>query len=113
MTLKEALVLSLEVWRYLAKHPDIEERRNMPEELYGKVEAMAYCEPLCEYYGPLSCDCCALFIRKGRLSCCEERHPYRKWKFACSREGRKEGATAIVRLLEAALEKENQNGNGN
>jgi hypothetical protein len=116
MTLKEAIDLSLEVWRYLAEHPEIDNKADLPEELYGKIGDMLFFCPLCEYYRRFSYNgCgigCALLIGKG-LECCDKGHPYKKWKLARSRKTRREAATAIVKLLEAALEKENQNEKSN
>jgi hypothetical protein len=116
MTLKEALVLSLEVWRYLAKHPKIKRKWNLPKELYGKIKNMRSCCPLCEYLRNLF-DCtqkCPLcFIKDGELKRCGSMlHPYTIWRDG-EKETRKEGATAIVQLLKAALKKENRNEKSN
>jgi hypothetical protein len=117
MTLKEAIELSLEVWRYLAAHPEIKRKWNLPKELYGKIEKMKACCPLCEYfiYNNRNCMRCPLSTANGisSLECGDDQHPFSVWNHAKNRKIRREAATAIVRLLEAALEKENRNEKSN
>jgi hypothetical protein len=120
MTLKEAIVLSLEVWRYLAAHPEITDKHDLPKKLFGKIKNMEGKCPLCEYNfreGKEKCYTCPLFFEKeGKyINCDSTLHPYWEWAYARldNEETRKEGATAIVKLLEAALEKENRNEESN
>jgi macrodomain Ter protein organizer (MatP/YcbG family) len=113
MTRKEAIDLSLEVWRYLAAHPEIADKICLPDDLYNKIKDMINQCPLCEYSSinkGLCKDCPITFEEKGKfIKCSRDRLPYMKWFNAKTKETRKEAATAIVRLLEAALEKENRN----
>lgn len=47
---KQALKQSIEVWKYLAKHPEIMSKAELPERLYDKIkDCMARC-PLCQFY---------------------------------------------------------------
>jgi len=48
MTKQEAKELSLEVWRYLAEHPEISSKANLPEPLFDKIKVMMNQCPLCE-----------------------------------------------------------------
>jgi hypothetical protein len=118
MTLKEAIELSLEVWGYLVEHPEIECKADLPEELYCKIKRMINRCPLCEYSSIVSgkgiCkDCPLTFEEKGKLiKCGRDRYPYTKW-INGNEKARKKSATAIVKLLEAALEKENRNEKSN
>jgi hypothetical protein len=48
MTKQEAKELSLEVWRYLAEHPEIQMKRYLPDEIWDKIKDMACACPLCE-----------------------------------------------------------------
>jgi hypothetical protein len=110
MTQKEAIELSIEVWSHLAAHPGIAYKSDLPKKIYGKIENMKARCPLCECIRNIldSCNNCPLcFVKDGnRKRCSSGGHPYTTWRNS-NKEGRKEGATAIVRLLEAALEKEN------
>jgi hypothetical protein len=117
MTLKEAIELSLEVWRYLEEHLEIAYKRSLPKELFGKIEFMWNGCPLCEYFQETilrDCPDCPLAFDKGerRITCFSSDHPYRVWE-SIGEERRREAANAIVQLLEAALEKENRNEKSN
>ena len=50
MTEEEAKEISLEVWRYLAEHPEIKYKRNLPKELVDKIEEFSCWCPLCELF---------------------------------------------------------------
>jgi hypothetical protein len=117
MTLKEAIDLSLEVWRYLAAHPGISKKSGLPDKLYRKIKDMDSRCPLCEYKSESYTTCyeCPLCFSKtgDRINCNNTEHPYREWFIAETEKARREAATAIVKLLEAALEKENRNEKSN
>jgi hypothetical protein len=91
--------------------PDISKKSGLPKELWNKIKFMCFECPLCEYF----CDCnssllgrCPLLltVEGENIDCFEPTHPYRAWFHASLNKERKEAATAIVKLLEAALEKE-------
>ena len=50
MTGKEAKALSLEVWKYLRDHPEIEIKRKLPSALYTLLEPLRANCPLCELF---------------------------------------------------------------
>jgi hypothetical protein len=108
MTLKEAIELSLEVWRYLAEHPEIKRKNCLPKVLYSKIENMrGYC-PLCACgfwkKTDKTCPDCPLYFEKdgSLINCDMTGHPYRVWLAAATVKTRKEGAIAMVRLLTVA-----------
>jgi len=47
---QEAKELSIEVWTYLAEHPECEQKKNLPLELYEQIELMPGQCPLCKLY---------------------------------------------------------------
>jgi hypothetical protein len=118
MTKKEATEAEIEVWRYLAEHPENNFSRTvLPEGLYGNKAGYSH-RPLCEYSrlerNNYCMGCPAGFTKdRVRVFCNDARHPYMTWKYAFSKNRRKKAATAIVQLLEAALEKEKRNEKSN
>lgn len=46
----EAKKLSLEVWRYLAEHPQIDNKGALPTALYAKIAGLLHNCPLCELF---------------------------------------------------------------
>jgi hypothetical protein len=92
LTKAEAKEISLEVWRYLAEHPEIRRKENLPDEIYNNIREMV-CEcPLCVVN---ACDECPLGF------CIWEDSPFYKWSFTTDNKGREEAAREIVRLIEA------------
>jgi hypothetical protein len=112
MTLKEATEMEIEVWRYLAAHPEIADKNCLPEELWGKIKNMPTKCPVCEYVKG-NCKTCPLALDKTEWICISKNHPCSAWLNAKTDEERIENATAIVKLLEAALEKEKRNEKSN
>jgi hypothetical protein len=109
MTLKEAIELTLEMWSYLVEHPEIKYKSSLPKELWDKIKNMATKCPVCEYdnfEANGDCETCPLALSKTGWICISKNHPYSAWFNAITEEDRKESATAIVKMLEAGLEKE-------
>ena len=50
MTPQEAKELSIEVWTYLAEHPDCYRKYHIPMHLYDQIKGMRRLCPLCELY---------------------------------------------------------------
>jgi len=50
MTKQEAKELLLGVWRYLAEHPEVRHKQELPENLYDKIKDLAARCPLCEVH---------------------------------------------------------------
>jgi hypothetical protein len=48
MTYKEAKGLSLEVWRNLEEHPEIDRKYDLPNRLYARIKIRDCRCPLCE-----------------------------------------------------------------
>jgi len=96
MTKIEAKELSLEVWRYLAKHPEIEHKKYLPIELYERIEIMQAECPLCELFVENYCRC-----PKCPLKACLGDSLFHQWQMADNKEERKEAAQKIVEIIEA------------
>ena len=96
MTKKEAKELSLEVWRYLAEHPKISEKCELPDTLYKKIKNMRG-----------ECPLCVLFIGQTFFDCprcplknCGGNSFYREWVWG-DKEVRKKAAEKIVETIRA------------
>jgi hypothetical protein len=50
MTKKKAKALTLEVWEYLASHPEIEYKSKLPKRLYSQIKDLDSECPLCEIF---------------------------------------------------------------
>jgi hypothetical protein len=61
MTKAEAKALSLEVWGYLAEHPECERKKDMPDAIYNKVKDFKNSCPLCELFYYRGCKGCVLY----------------------------------------------------
>ena len=57
ITKKQAKKLCLEVWEYLRDHPEIDDKINLPDEIYDKIYMLANECPLCELYFTQEIDC--------------------------------------------------------
>jgi len=98
MTPKKAKELSLEVWRYLAEHPEIREKRNLPQEIYKKIEGLLCSCPLCELlYG------CRAVCPKCPLGRCNENSYFYIWAntYSYENKARQSAAQKIVAAIEA------------
>jgi hypothetical protein len=83
MTKKEAKALTLELWGYLAEHPECECNEDTPPELYEKIKYLSNQSPLCEineYKAIVVCDKCAL-ARAG-AECRRMSSPFMRWLHA-------------------------------
>ncbi len=98
MTKQEAKELSLEVWRYLAEHPKISRKQNLPKEILNKVRLCIHLCPLCDLFKDNShygCSGCP-------LENCQGESYYNTWFYAGSdNKKRKENAEKIVEAIEA------------
>ena len=106
MTARKAKKISLEIWRYLAEHPDIERKYHLPERLYNKIAGLECFCPLCElFYGENEnaiCPGCP-------LKRCNEGSTYERWFCAPSAKARQKYAQKIVDVIEAWRPKEKRN----
>ena len=103
MTAHEAKALSLEVWQYLAEHPEIKYKRDLPKAIFSKIEKLENTCPLCElYYDDYSgCPECP-------LEDCTYFSLYGRWCY-CSKDERQSAAQAIVNKIKAWEPKEINN----
>jgi hypothetical protein len=97
MTAKQAKEETLLVWRYLAEHPEIRHKTDLPKEIWNKIEGYEnYC-PLCEYTevdGDGECSDCVLYC------CAVDGSSYDRWCYADYEEQRIEAAREIVEKVE-------------
>ena len=94
ITAQEAKELSLEVWRYLAAHPEVDSKHKLPNDLLRKIIDMDSLCPLCELYKERPCYKCP-------LKTCDENSPYDKWRFTNNKAERQTAAQEIVEAIEA------------
>jgi hypothetical protein len=97
MTPYEAKALSLEVWRYLAEHPEIGKKELLPDEFYEKIENLT-CEcPLCDLYRSEKIE---PICPKCPLGRCDEGSFFLMWLYGFG-EARQAAAQKIVAAIEA------------
>ncbi len=103
MQAQQAKEEALLVWKYLAEHPEITRKIDLPDDLY--IIITDYCGecPLCEYFkirdSESTCerpDCSKCPLK----SCDEEYSAYYVWLSAKDTEKRKQAAEAIVKAIE-------------
>jgi hypothetical protein len=101
MTQKEAKELSLELWTYLAEHPECYARDRVPDELYSKVKMIEGFCPLCAVFDNCFCTGCPLKI--ARCKCIGEDSPWSEWVNSSIKETdrRKQAAERIVQIVSA------------
>jgi hypothetical protein len=116
MTHKAAKELSLEMWRYLAEHPELSRKEDLPDALYGKIERFCSACPLCELFRGYECRGCPLCV--GRRRCYSFRQPYFYWRYATDNYGwqeavqvRRQAAADVVRQIEAWETDDEKGGN--
>lgn len=100
MTRMEAKELSLEVWRYLAEHPEIRRKEGLPVALYKKVVGLAGRCPLCELFWSFNDICEGCPLDAPGLHCGGKGVAYDRWVSAETAAARKKAAKKIVRLIE-------------
>jgi hypothetical protein len=100
MTKKEAKELSLEVWRYLRDHPEIDTKSGLPSAILDKVSVFPFLCPLCALFSGFfseSCPGCPLDIK----NCCIDDSPYDRWDSKRKRKDRQDAAAEIASIIEA------------
>ena len=95
MNAQEAKALSIEVWEYLAAHPEITWEADLPSELYGQIHDFWNHCPICTLY-KMKCEKCS-------VSPCpwDDNGEHGKWRDADNAEIRREAAMRIVEILKA------------
>jgi len=96
MKTQKAQELSLEVWRYLAEHPEIKFKSMLPDRLLRKVRGCVFYCPLCELFNtPAGCNGCPL------KACNKKNTLFYKWNNSRTEKTRKKYAQKIVDTIEA------------
>ena len=103
MTAQKAKELSLEVWRYLAKHSDIDRKEKLPEELLEKIRECDQRCPLCDLYNAkhFPSGVCKSECPLNRSNCYAPSSFFQQWKKARFKKDRKMYAQKIVETIEA------------
>jgi hypothetical protein len=101
MTQKEAKELTLELWRYLAEHPECWTKAQTPQDLYKKIKGLFAECPLCEIIQGGPCDPCPLAA--AGEGCGKEGSAFDKWSYTDpeDKDARKESAELIVKIVSA------------
>jgi hypothetical protein len=99
MTQKEAKGLTLELWRYLAEHPECWNKEQVPQKLYKKVVCLRAECPLCEIAEQGKCNQCPLAI--AGEGCRKDGSAWDKWSETAPEDkaARKEAAERIVAIV--------------
>jgi hypothetical protein len=109
MPKKKAGALTIEIWTYLAEHPEITRMRDLPEYLWKKVEKVKNHFPLCAVFTTDLCGICPGCPLDGQeFFCCSDGQPYDRWTYTGNAEKRSKAAWEIVNKVKAQGE-----GNGN
>jgi len=96
MTKKQAKAITLEVWGYLAKHPEIDAKSKLPEKLWKKIRFLKLKCALCS----VCCGCIECPLNPTRGGCIG----WTEWLGGVmdgSSIERERGAKEIVRLVKA------------
>jgi hypothetical protein len=101
MTQKEAKELSLELWTYLAEHPECYAKNHVPKELYSEIAELSCQCPLCEMFYGYDCEGCPLSM--AGCCCGLIDSPWIEWIDSAIKETerRKQAAERIVRIISA------------
>jgi hypothetical protein len=103
MTQKEAKELTLELWRYLAEHPECATKKDAPKDIHNKVSGFNYMCPLCQLFRNEEPYCRGCPLRDAGEDCRRSRSAYDKWhtSFWNGGDNRKEAAERIVAIVSA------------
>jgi hypothetical protein len=98
MTQKEAKELTLELWRYLAEHPECYAKIMVPPQVYEKIRDFQVECPLCEMFMyEDTCEKCPL--DKAGENCGNENGVWGKWIHSTDETTRKAAAERIVEIV--------------
>ena len=104
MTKQEAKELSLEVWRYLAEHTEINRKYDLPHKIFNTLQLLKCKCPLCELFEHAVPECRGCPLRDvalGLYDCTTRGHPYRRWYYATRADTRRQSAMKMVQMIEA------------
>jgi hypothetical protein len=97
MTQKEAKELTLELWRYLAEHPECYKKNQVPKDLYDRIKRLTYKCPLCSIFWRRGCDRCPL--KNAGDQCHVSGSVYDVWSDSGEKAIRKAAAEHIVEIV--------------
>jgi hypothetical protein len=101
MTQIEAKALTLEVWRYLAEHPECYKKNMLPPKLFKITARTLFRElPLCAVFLELYGRCPRCPLSKATEYCFVNDSVTDRWHFS-NKDGRKAAASRIVEIVEA------------
>jgi hypothetical protein len=99
MTKKEAKAIVVEVWSYLAQHPDIRYKADLPNYLFSKIEHCDNDCPFCDLFYVNNCVRCPLYAAGER--CTYGGSAYWLWRYS-ARDDFATRARAAKRVAEIA-----------
>ncbi len=104
LSAKEARSLTLKVWKYLYKHPEIKAKSDLPPHIKDKIIKLSSQCPLCHYF-KMQCSLCPL--TKAGESCYHTSSAWSIWLndeddgMVYSDEERSNAARRIYRIVRA------------
>jgi hypothetical protein len=101
MTQKEAKELSLELWTYLAEHPEFFSKAQVPPDLFSRIKNLKSGCPLCALFYDSNCEGCPLYT-EGE-ACVKEGSVYSTWEGSLhdDKNTRKDAALRIAEIIRA------------
>jgi hypothetical protein len=79
MTQKDTKELTIEMWTYLAEHPEIRVKDQMPSYLWDKVRIFIAECPLCALFNDRSANCPGCPLDADGKNCCLDESPFDLW----------------------------------
>jgi hypothetical protein len=101
MTAKEAKEKTLYFWRYIAAHPEIKSKADLPMGLWEEIEKYEGCCPLCAYTRDIREDFSRSECSYCILGNCGTGSIYSRWYNAKTNEERQQAANELVAKVEA------------
>jgi len=90
---REAMYLTLLVWSYFAKHPEINSKVYLPKKIFDRIKFFRASCPLCSIFREKDCEGCPLFY------CGNSSSDFNKWVFAETFNSREFHAKNIVKKV--------------
>jgi hypothetical protein len=103
MTQKKVKELTLELWRYLAEHPECRSKCQVPRRIYKKIWGFLADCPLCEFFNVTRDYCKKCPLCNAGESCRNSDSPWHWWFNSDFEDlaARKKAAEQIVEIVSA------------
>ena len=102
MTPQEAKELSIKIWTYIAEHPEIKQKWELPNDLYDEIALITWQCPLCKIYTYERSDTGISCRKKCPLYRCPSvGSAYIRWHTGVDEIIRREAALEILDKLKA------------